>query len=53
MRNMIYIDSNVFIYAALSPVLDKDAINSRNILNAIFEGKILASTSTLTWDEIV
>lgn len=53
MRNMIYIDSNVFIYAALSPDSDEDAINSKNILKAIFEGKILASTSTLTWDEVV
>ena len=43
MRNMIYIASNVFIYAASSPDSDEDVINSRNILKAIFEGKILAS----------
>ncbi len=51
---MIYLDSNVFIFALL---YDDEVIHeakiSRVILNHIIGQKILAFTSTLTWDEVV
>ncbi len=50
---MIYIDSNVFIYAALSLDSEDNAKFSKDILKSIFDGQIMAATSTLTWDEVV
>jgi len=48
---MIYLDSNVFIYACLS----SDAIGerSRNLLRGVERGEVDAASSTLSFDEIV
>ena len=47
---MIYLDSNVFIYACLSS--DDIGERSRNLLSSIEDGSLEASTSTLSFDEI-
>jgi len=47
---MIYVDSNIFIYAAASKS-DRLVSLSKNILSEITEGEIQAFTSVLTWDE--
>lgn len=47
---MIYLDSNVFISAALYE--DDAGINSRKIIKEIRLGNFEASTSTLTFDEV-
>jgi hypothetical protein len=48
---MVYVDSNIFIFALLAD--DQNAARSRSLLNRIATNEISASTSTLTWDEIV
>ena len=48
---MEYIDSNIFILAALAS--DQRAISAQKILQEIIGGKRKALTSTLTFDEIV
>ena len=50
---MAYIDANPFIYAAIELPTDAKAVQSRDIFIKIASGKILASTSILTWDELV
>ena len=47
---MIYLDSNVFIYACLSS--DDIGERSRNLLSSIEDGSLEASTSTLSFDEL-
>lgn len=49
--NLIYLDANVFIYASL----DRKSLGerSRSIIREIQEGKILASSSAVSFDEIV
>lgn len=51
---MVYLDSNVFLYAILydesSNPKSKMAVN---ILKGVEDGKIMGSTSLLTWDEVV
>lgn len=47
---MIYLDSNVFIYAALST--EEIGDRARALLKEVQEGKV-ASSSTLTFDELV
>lgn len=48
---MIYVDSNVFIFAFLGE--QRLADSSRRILRQIARNQINAFTSALTWDEIV
>lgn len=48
---MLYIDSNVFIYAALST--EEEGDKARGLLEKIQEGKERAITSALTFDELV
>jgi len=48
---MIYLDSNVFIYACLS--LDEIGERSRDLLRSIELGNMEAVSSTLSFDEIV
>lgn len=50
---MKYLDANLFIYAALSPKTEQAGILARKILTRVFEGKLAAATSSLTWDEVV
>ncbi len=50
---MVYLDSNVFIYPVIYDESIPLASKSKIILMAIEEGKIVASTSLLTWDEVV
>ena len=48
---MIYLDSNVFIYAVLnSESIGKEA---RSILSQVQNGQLKASTSALTFDELI
>ena len=47
---MIYIDSNVFIYAAIYP--DDKGNNARKLIQKITDGEIIAVTSSLTFDEV-
>ncbi len=48
---MVYVDSNVFIYAAIYDT-EKGRVAKR-ILTEIAKGKLDARTASLTWDEIV
>ena len=51
---MQYVDSNVFLFSALySPDSEQKAKKAKEILVEIENGTRLASTSTLTWDEVV
>jgi|SRR3989304_1822026 len=51
---MIYIDSNVFLYAMLYPTeLQPKAKEAKEILHKIENKSLPAITSTLTWDEVV
>ncbi len=51
---MQYVDSNVFLFSVLySPDLEPKAKKAKEILVQIENGTLLASTSTLTWDEVV
>jgi len=48
---MIYLDSNIFLYAILYN--DKKAVSCRNILLSVVRGDVEGATSFLTWDEVV
>lgn len=48
---MIYLDSNIFIFAALND--DEKGEKCRELIKKIREGKEKAATSALTFDEIV
>ncbi|MBI4454820.1 MAG: type II toxin-antitoxin system VapC family toxin [Acidobacteria bacterium] len=48
---MVYVDSNIFIFALLAD--DKNSERCKSILTRIANGELTAFTSTLTWDEIV
>ena len=51
---MTYLDANVFIYAAaISSISDTKTVESQRILQKVVEGRAKASTSLLTWDEVV
>jgi uncharacterized protein len=51
---MQYVDSNIFLYAALySPDSEPKARKAKEILRSIELGELEAATSTLTWDEVV
>ncbi|OQX19985.1 MAG: hypothetical protein BWK75_05175 [Candidatus Altiarchaeales archaeon A3] len=47
---MIYMDSNVFIYAALYPDVKGD--NARKLIGKIENGEVIGVTSSLTFDEV-
>jgi len=47
---MIYLDSNIFIYAALN--IAPEAENCLRIMDKIVRGDVEVGTSVLTWDEI-
>ncbi|MEK6960880.1 MAG: type II toxin-antitoxin system VapC family toxin [Nanoarchaeota archaeon] len=49
----IYIDSNIFIFAALGAADDPRTARSKDILESVIEGKEVAFTSLLTVDEVV
>jgi predicted nucleic acid-binding protein len=50
---MIYLDSNVFLYASgLSQANSKLAAQSVGVLKAMANGELDAATSALTWDEV-
>ena len=53
MRNMKYLDANVFIYLALSEGSESKAIAAKNIIEKVVEGSFVSATSSLTWDELV
>jgi predicted nucleic acid-binding protein len=48
---MLYLDSNVFIYAALN--LDETGERARNVLRKVQQGQEKAFSSVLTFDEII
>ena len=48
---MIYLDTNIFIYAALDK--GEKANSCKKILEEVALKKIIAFTSVLTWDEVV
>jgi len=48
---MLYIDSNVFLYAALSQ--EKKGSRARALLGEVQQGKESACSSALTFDEVV
>ena len=51
---MVYLDANVFLYPMLyDPATEPKAKRARDLLTDVVSGKIRASTSTLTWDEVV
>jgi len=51
---MLYLDSNVFLYAILYPTESQPKANAaKEILCKIESGSLPAFTSTLTWDEVV
>ena len=51
---MAYLDANVFIYAAaIDSLSDTKTVESQRILRKVVEGRAKASTSLLTWDEVV
>ncbi len=50
---MVYVDANLFIYAAIEEHGDEKSIQCKEILTKIAGEKIPAVTSILTWDELV
>ncbi len=53
-RGLIYVDSNIFLYPALYDVKTvKKAAKAATLLQRVAEGRLEASTSVLTWDEVV
>lgn len=51
---MIYLDSNVFVYPVIADEKTEEKSRlSKKVLMKIGEGKLDASTSVLTWDELV
>jgi hypothetical protein len=48
---MLYLDANVFVYAALN--LEAVGDRARSLLREIQEGKLRAASSALTFDELV
>lgn len=50
---MAYIDTNVFVYAVLENPANPEGVYARAMLEKIVTKKIPASTSILTWDEVI
>jgi len=50
---LLYVDSNVFLYASLYGSEVEEALRSREFLLRVAKGEVRASTSVLTWDEVV
>lgn len=49
---MIYVDSNVFIYALIYKADLEDVEKANYYLNHVAKGEIAGCTCTLTWDEV-
>jgi len=53
-RKLIYVDSNIFIRPIISDQDYSEAATAcKKVLSAIENGKVVAYTSALTWDEVV
>ncbi len=50
---MKYLDTNVFVYLALSPSSESKAEAAKSILERVVDGSFAGATSSLTWDELV
>lgn len=50
---MAYIDTNVFVYAATEKSDNTNALLSKAILKKVAARMLSASTSVLTWDELI
>lgn len=50
---MAYIDANIFVFAAIRHQSEPKALQSITLLKKISEKRLSASTSILTWDELV
>jgi len=54
MKELTYVDSNVFLYPVLySKEVDPRVKKTSDILKKIATGELFAFTSVLTWDEVV
>ncbi|MCL2134413.1 MAG: type II toxin-antitoxin system VapC family toxin [Candidatus Bathyarchaeota archaeon] len=54
MKEIVYVDSNVFLYPVLYSVeMDSRVKKAKEILKNIANNELSAYTSTLTWDEVV
>ena len=54
LKDMAYIDSNVFIYPVIyDTAAQEKARMAKELLLRIEKGELTAYTSTLTWDEVV
>jgi predicted nucleic acid-binding protein len=54
MKELAYVDSNIFLYPVLySQDADLRVKRASEILKSIADGELLAFTSVLTWDEVV
>lgn len=51
MKNMIYLDANIFIYAVINT--DKEGEYCRKILTKLVKNELDGHTSFITWDEFV
>lgn len=52
-KNMAYVDANVFVQAVLRDESDMASHHAKSILRKISERELTASTTVLTWDELV
>ncbi|MBS3133146.1 type II toxin-antitoxin system VapC family toxin [Candidatus Woesearchaeota archaeon] len=52
-KNMVYIDANVFVQAVLRDESEIAASYAKSVLRKIAERDLTASTTVLTWDELV
>jgi len=50
---MIYLDANIFLSAIVNPPADEQSKICNKILMKIVSKELLATTSFLTWDEVV
>ncbi len=50
---MVYVDANVFAFASAGEAAFAETVNSQRILSKIANNELSASTSALTWDEVV
>ncbi len=50
---MAYLDTNIFVYAAIEKPGNTNALLSKAILKKVAARMLPASTSVLTWDELI
>ncbi|MDR2204383.1 MAG: type II toxin-antitoxin system VapC family toxin [Nitrososphaerota archaeon] len=54
MKELVYVDSNVFLYPVLYSIeMDSRVKKASELLKSIAIGELSAYTSVLTWDEVV